>query len=250
MHKWLAFLVLFAVLVFGVLLILNKKLSIKTIIFVIIFIPRISVAGSIRLNSIILFWIIIITYFLISNRDIRYKNSIMILMTVLFVLSGIYKIETAYQINNNNSKKLIYLDKIIVQNKNSKFIIFVNTFDIKHPYYFFKNIKSDADKRIISSPIFYPDLIFYSENYNPNEKIMNVSFSNDILTVKCLVNYLYYEPVDSKYFDVVDKVASTSGRGFSEIKFQLTQKFLDEKPLIIYYDGINWKVVKCFSTYS
>ncbi len=248
LHKWLAFLMLFAVLVFGVILILNKKLSIKTIIFfflffVIIFIPRISVAGSIRLNSIILFWVIIFAYFLISNRDIRYKNSIMAFITVLFILFGIYKIVTAYAININNSKKLIYLDKIIVQNKNSKFIIFVNTFDIKYSYYYFKNNRFGIDKRIISSPIFYPDIIFYSENYNPKQKIMNVSISNDILIVKCLVDYLYYEPVDSKYFDVVDKVSSPSGRGYSEIKFKLTQKYLYEKPLIVYNNGTNWQVV-------
>ena len=249
LHKWLAFLTVFPLLLFGVVLILNKKIKIKDVIFflaffVIIFIPRISVAGSIRLNSIILFWIIIFAYFMISNRDIPYKNSIMILITVLFVISGIYKIATAYEINSNNSKKLIYLDKIIVKNNDSKFIIFVNTFDIKHSYYFFKNNSFGFDKRIISSPIFYPDIIFYSENYNPKQKIMHVSVNDDILKVKCIVDYLYYEPVDSKYFDVVDKVASPSGRGYSEIKFKLTQKFLEEKPLIIYYDGINWQDVK------
>ncbi len=124
LNKMIAVILLGILLTGFILFVVYKKVSIKTILkFVlftlIIFYPRIMAVGSMRVNSIVVFWLMVGLYLLLTNlvKKERVFNPVISIVLVLSVFTFIITADNDYNILTKYKNQINELVKILKDNK-------------------------------------------------------------------------------------------------------------------------------------
>ncbi len=231
-----------------VLIVFRKKIFWTGLFYGLIFIgiisiPRVFGPGSQRINSIYIFWIVIFLYFGLLQSRYQYKKlTLVIILIIFYSLSLIkfvdnYKIITIYQ---NNMKRLVNC----IDNTKINYVLgATDTYLADYELYYYKNKDFGCQSNIKLSPYVYYSALLELDVNNFINKVVRTELNGRTIKLRSFKPLIYLETVKSDNHDckIISTKPSPSGRGYSEITYELP-KWLDlNKTKLIYFDGKDWK---------
>ncbi|MCX6152287.1 MAG: hypothetical protein NTX22_17310 [Ignavibacteriales bacterium] len=209
--------------------------------------PRFFADGSIRINTIFVFWLSLSTYYFFICKPIN-TNLIKVIIPVFiaFVVISFYlRIEDDLKIRRNQQETIFELKNLI--NTNSKYLIVTSEFPelVKYQLYYINSHEFGYVKNIEDLP-FSTSISF--NYYDPKRfrlPVIRVERINKTLRIKSYDNLVYLN-IDKKnvYCNTLlnmKVLPHKSGRGFSDIQFEIPDTFMNYR--FIYFNGKNWKFV-------
>ncbi len=229
-----------------------SKLIALIFIIIIISFPRISAPGGQRINTIYIYWafIILSISFITVNE---FKKYFLIIAAVILSLY-IYKFIQYSDFILQNNKQLYSYDKLNNKFRDSRFatVAAISGYEgmfINYQYFYFKNGKFGQFYNNSFTSVFINKDLFDKDIYLYNKKIISVKLNNNLITVRSLEKLAYIEfntteIVKIKPLVIISSIPSPTGRGFSEITYELPKNLDLNNTKLIYFDGLEWKVLK------
>ncbi len=247
LNKRIAVILLIILLVGFILFVVYRKVSIKNIskfvLFTfIIFYPRIMAVGGIRLNGIIVFWLMIGLYLLLTKLVTKEKvlkpivSSIIALSVFTFFIAA-----KSYDNNLTKYKKQVNeLGRILNDNKDVSIISDQFPETIKQEIYYLKNNSFGVDTTFKVLPIFFDSEL--KSDLNLDEKLVDIKREKNRLEVRAIdpMVYLSYykDKVIKEGINIIKTKPSFNGREYSFIEAILTKNSNRE---LIYFNGASWE---------
>jgi hypothetical protein len=237
---------LFIVIILGIYL-LRRKIQFKNVIYIvtlliIISFPRIFTAGGTRINSVFLLWIIIILYLFFTRIDNNYSKVLIGLLSMWFLITGIYKANDHIVNAKKNIAMLKSLQSIEEKNKSKKILDLSASIMRKYEYYYFKNNDFGEYKNILSSHFIV---------YGLNDELTSYSKKNQSIEIKLFNKQVVVNSKDKNTFfdfdykviksiNIEKTVVSENSRGFSKIIYELPKDYDVSIIKIVYCNGEKW----------
>ena len=226
----------------------RKKFQFRDVIAVAVLIlvsyfPRFFTVTGGRINTIQVIIFVVILFILRDKlkRNIYYIVVVLLLTTNILTTILFFNVEKRVQ---KYHKELIEeLSSVADQNTYilAKYDLNLNKVAVSYELYFIRNGKFGQEE-INSSPIAYFDINGFEFihkkrriSYQRNNNFIKITTIDDKVV---LWDQNFYQ---SSKVVVKDKVKDKSGRGYSEIKFIIPEKFRNSK--MIYYNGERWIVL-------
>lgn len=216
----------------------NKRIIFSLLIFYLIsFYPRIFAHGSRRLNSIQIFWLILILIIITTYFIRNYKYRAVLFWILIFLNFGnfIFNLRIQKDIISVNEKKFETYNR---NYENDKIFLIADPDIIIFSYqlHFLRTNNFGMDA-VPNSTIYFPSVILNSSMIK-SKKVLCEKISNVIKakTVSDDIFLLYDKKNLSTLLELKD---SKSGRGYSSIVFKIPPNASDK--MLIYFDGEKWQ---------
>ncbi len=214
----------------------NKLLISVTLIYLISFYPRLSGWGVTRINSVQIFWMIVIilifgSYFL-SNLKLKF----LLLTIITFNIPNLFFniIDEKQSVSFTTERVLDYIN---VYNNDSTVII--TDPDIIILPYLSHYLKTGefGDDKIYNSSIYYSSINPHYRNLG-RKKVICKKLSNSI-KVESLYDKIYLLIENRDSLRISELLHSPSGRGYGSVTIKISPNFNQKK--LIYFDGEKWQ---------
>lgn len=228
-----------------ILFLFRKRISLRFLIeiflfYLIVSFPRMTSAASTRINTIYLLWIVLFLYFILTKIK---EKKIIYLLAIFFFIGSFLRIINV-QANLNKENDLIKtLNKFILTN-NAKHIYIAGYPEpilINEAYYYYLHNKFGSANNITLSPVNFSYSLFEQGLLIPKKEY--IYLTRDLTNIKAVSKdplIHFYINDNSTEEKIVDTKMAFSGRGYSEVTYELP-KWLDlKKTKLIYFDGKNW----------
>lgn len=244
-NKILAFLLL----IVGIIFLKYKKVNFNNLLLLAIFLiiisfPRLVGSGGGRINSIYLFWVIIFLYFVINDAK-KHATTLLVILVLIYFFANIYKTFSTINFINNSVKKLVLLKEKEKELKYKLFIL-INYETLEYQYYYFVHKKFNKDTVNLYSTTYLTTGLTDPDIFEHLQKEIKANITNDTITIKTLTNKIYLFNEDwknDKNLILISKKTSDNGRGYSELKFKLSNKLNLNEYKLVYFDGLAWQVL-------
>ncbi len=249
LNKTLALMALMALAIILIVTIFVKKVRLKSILLTMLFIfvifyPRILAVGNIRVNGIIVFWVMIGLYLLLTEFNIKDKLLIPLISVILAISIFTFIVTAAnhFQVIKNYKKQQEQLANILKDNENAS-VFSDHYYETLQPeIYYYKNKTFGVDSTFKALPIFFDRKL--KSNYNFDEMLIDITSENDGLKIRSLDPLIYLSYNLDKTIEEGIKIFETkqsfSGRDYSYIKLILPKNYAD---YLIYFNGGNWEKI-------
>ena len=249
LNKSIAVIFSIVLLVGFILFIIIKKIRwvnvLKLIIFtLVIFYPRILAVGSIRINGIIVFWVMIGLYLFLTNFNIseRIINPIASIILALSIFTFILSANDNYNILSNYKKQGRELVKILNDNKNVMILSDQYPATLRPEIYYYRYNTFGEDSSFYVLPIFFDSEL--KNNFNFNEKLVEINNEGNKLKIHSLdpLVYLSYyrEKVKDEGIRILKTLPSPSGREDSYLEVVLPGNYGHD---LVFFNGGSWEKI-------
>lgn len=246
LNKVVAAVILSLLLIGFTIFFINEKIPIKNIfkafLFVlIIFYPRIFAVGNIRINGIIVFWLMILLYLFLTNLGLSVKviKPIILVIIIFFSVTFILTAKDNLQILTNYKRNTSELSQMVGNNKNLLILNDQYAVTLPSEIYYYKNNSFGVDTSFNVLPIFYNREL--RNNFTFNKRMLEIGSEGYIFKIKSLDPLLYLsyfkDMIKEEGIQILKSIPSPSGRGSSYLEIKLPQNFSNN---VIYFNGKDW----------
>jgi hypothetical protein len=248
-NRYVAVIILFALIT--VFYIINKKyrFNLKYIfylllLFVIVSFPRIMIEGGNRVNSIQIFWLLIIIYTVFSkiNPKITYPLLLIYLICMTAFSLNSFKL-WQYDISLPDNQTISFISLTEKSKENTIIVTGILSFIIPYQVYYFKY--GDFGKENI-------EVLPVSLNYlagpvkgDKQVRMIDCDYSKGDLSIRKIDNnaMLSIDPYNLKYSDIIKNRIKSFVRGYDFIKIKFENGYGSKNKNLVYYDGIAWNQI-------
>jgi len=225
-----------------------KNVSLFLAGYIIILYPRIYTGFSRRINTIIIFWCLLLIFIAFQKFSSgRIKNWFMTIYTTIILLGSSINFIYSHQKFEKSMQQTASLNKFIELNKEiDTFYIACSFMQYLNPYelYFYTNNSFGKDTRIKALPITCFQI----------SPIMNSNSNKQIIFVKQVEKKIVVDVPSFNYVLDQDKFNEMHGhfylslklkkpRGYSRIEITIPDNSFTQNYSVIYYTGAMWKLV-------
>jgi hypothetical protein len=216
----------------------NKRMIFSLFIFYLIsFYPRIFGEGANRINSIQIFWLILILITITAYFLRNYKYRVVLFSILIFLNLG------NLILNLGNQKDIILINKnkfeIYKRNyKDNKIYLIADPGIFTFPYqlHFLRTSNFGMDLILNSSIYFFPVI---SSSSIINAKKIRCEKNSNMIKVETVSDDTFLLYNRKEFPELLKLTNSKSGRGYSSIVFKIPPADTDK--MLIYFDGEKWQ---------
>lgn len=261
-NKYFAALLLFLIFLFVAIVILKNKsfiqqkhrlikaISLAIIFSLIVFFPRIFLEGQNRINSIQIFWVMVLFYYFSSKVLGKKKYLLWVLLILYCIVNANYSID---YLKKNKFLNQIYYSQAIEFNRftsshNCQSVILTGYLAHIIPYesYFIEH-GTFGKKNVTVAPSTYFYNAISVSSFMENGPVVSCFMEGDQVTIKRISDFVvlryFVENENVISFNLIEDLKSDV-RGSDLIKYRIPPEFIQNKSCFLYYDGCKWNEYK------
>ncbi|MDP4174581.1 MAG: hypothetical protein Q8933_11460 [Bacteroidota bacterium] len=257
-NKYLAVLILFLIFLIAIIVLLKNKsffqqkhrlikaVLLAIIFFLIIFFPRIFLEGQNRINSVQIFWAMVLFYYFSSKVVGKRKYLLWALLILYSIVNANYSID--YLKKNRFLNQIYYKQALefdhFTSSLNGQSVILTGYLAHIIPYesYFIEH-GTFGKKNVTVAPSAYFYNAISVNTFKKNGPVVSCLMEGDQVTIRRISDFVvlryFVENENSLSFNLIEDLKSDV-RGSDLIKYRIPHEFMQNKSCFLYYDGCKW----------